>query len=1091
MFDFFKNKNILTAVIVVGMSAIIIVCGLLVGLSSSEGSSSSQSEPDSEHSSSTSEPDSSSSQESDSSLPESSHTSSESSQYQPPVSSSDSSYVPPEEYEKYDLPEEMRGVILRPGVDFLSGELTESAIKSEIDSIITQVKSSEFNSLIVESRFNNFVIYSSSFFPSVVSNFDILQYIIDKANEADISVFAIYDVLTVAKNSGAVISTAFNISTLDDIRSNIFEFASKYELNGILFDEYYLPVSSGGYISYVNNGAGIGYENYLYNASFSILKTARSAVLEANTKINIGILADPVWANDNENTYGSATTSTFSSMYDAFCDIKKYIEQSLFDFISVDCYGSRTDSNIPFNNVVSWWSALAIRNSLPLYPLYSADRVDSSLYEGWNSSDELLMQLKETERLLGHCHGIFKTASVFFNDSTGSSASVINYYKTGDSGFSGPSLEVSSPTNTTYQTSDAHFTFKGSSDPSYPLTINDQKISRDSSGNFSVKFSLDIGENTFTLKHKDKTLVYKITRFVTVIEQVSPSKNIQLNGDMRFSVDVWAYSGSVVTATLDGEKITLTPAPADDYYDHTSNYQRYTGTFTLPTAADSSVSLGNIVFSASCYGKSETIVGGAVTVNKKAELPEDLLTATLVEVISNNAQTFSPYKLGNESSLTCFPIAKGTLDYIVGDEIYYSFANESYSYYLLSSGQLISKKDVKQIENSLLDNTISYMSVISDQQYTKITLECSQKAPYTISYSPSSVTISFHHTSDVPNNMMLDKNPLFSDAVWEGSSLSLPLLTQNGFLGVSAEYDALGNLVFTFINPPADSLSGAVIVIDPGHGKGDSGISGLLPDYSEEKLNQALAKKLKTLLESKGAEVILIDTQFSALSIEQRLNAALSAKPHILISLHSGASIDPTQRGVSVKYSSPFSLNFASQLSSSVASALGSDNIGSKQGSFRITSSMEFTSVMLEYGHITNEKDYLALLNNDVQNSIVSAITNSISSYLNSVCGSYSSRYGEQFSDNTVIEITNVQLTESEISLFKGYSKLLNAQIFPSYASDKTLVWSSSDESIATVDPSGKVTGVDIGSAIITVSTPDGSFSDSCTVFVRRRSLLG
>lgn len=1086
MFDFFKNKKILTAVIIVGMTSIIIICGLLVILSSPDAPSSSQSQPES---SSSELPESSSSQESKPSLPSSE--SSESSQYQPPVSSSGSSYIPPEEYEKYDLPDEMRGVMLRPGIDFLAGELTETAIKSEIDSIITQVKSSDFNSLIVESRFNNFVIYPSSFFSSVIDNFDIMQYIIDKAEQSDLSVFAIYDVLTVAKSSGAVISTSFNISTLDDIRSNIFEFASKYELDGIIFDEYYLPISSGGYISYVNNGAGIGYENYLYDASFSVLKTARAAVLEANTKINIGILADPVWANDTQNTHGSVTSASFTSMYDAFCDVKKYIEQNLFDFISVDCYGSRTDSNISFKNVISWWSSLAIRNSLPLYPVYAADRVDSSVYEGWNNPDELLMQIKETEQLLGRRNGIFRSASVFFNDTSGSSASVINYYKTGESGFSGPSLEVNAPESTTHQTSDAYFTFTGSSDPSYPLTINGQKISRDSSGKFSVKVSLDVGENTFTLKHKDKTMVYKITRFVTVIEQVSPSKNIQINGETRFSVDVWAYEGSVVTATLDGEKITLTPAPADDYYDHTSNYRRYTGTFTAPVAADSSVSLGNIVFSASCYGKSETLLGGSVTVNKKSELPLDLSEAVLVEVISDNAKTFSPYKLGNEASLSSFPLAKGTLDYIVGEEVRYSFANENYTYYLLSSGQLISKNDVKQVDRAVINNTISAMSVVSYDKNTQVTFECSQKAPYNISYSSGSVTVSFFHTSDVPNNMTLDQNPLFFAAVWEGSSLSLPLLTTNGFLGVSAEYDSLGNLVLTFVNPPKSSLSDAVIVIDPGHGKGDSGIAGLLPGFSEQEINQSIAKKLKTILESKGAEVIVIDTQYSAISIEERLNAAQSAKPHILISLHAGASQDPTQKGVTVKYSTPFSLKFASQLSSAVASAIGTDNIGAKQGAFLITSSTEFVSVMLEYGHITNEADYYSLLSDEVQKSVANAICNSINSYLSSVCGSYSSRHGAQFSDNSIVEITNIKFSDKSIVLFSGYSKLLHAEISPSYASDKTLVWSSSDESIATVDQNGKVTAVSPGRVFITAATPDGSVSDSCVVTVRKRALLG
>ncbi len=80
--------------------------------------------------------------------------------------------------------------------------------------------------------------------------------------------------------------------------------------------------------------------------------------------------------------------------------------------------------------------------------------------------------------------------------------------------------------------------------------------------------------------------------------------------------------------------------------------------------------------------------------------------------------------------------------------------------------------------------------------------------------------------------------------------------------------------------------------------------------------------------------------------------------------------------------------------------------------------------------------------------------------------------------------VTGVELSESEIALQAGQSKQLAASILPENASNQAVIWSSSDESIATVNDNGNVTGVSAGTTVITVMTVDGSYSDTCTVTV-------
>jgi len=60
----------------------------------------------------------------------------------------------------------------------------------------------------------------------------------------------------------------------------------------------------------------------------------------------------------------------------------------------------------------------------------------------------------------------------------------------------------------------------------------------------------------------------------------------------------------------------------------------------------------------------------------------------------------------------------------------------------------------------------------------------------------------------------------------------------------------------------------------------------------------------------------------------------------------------------------------------------------------------------------------------------------------------------------------------------------LTATGTPEDATDKSVAWSSSDESIATVDETGKVTALKVGSATIKVKTTDGGKETSCAVTV-------
>ena len=82
------------------------------------------------------------------------------------------------------------------------------------------------------------------------------------------------------------------------------------------------------------------------------------------------------------------------------------------------------------------------------------------------------------------------------------------------------------------------------------------------------------------------------------------------------------------------------------------------------------------------------------------------------------------------------------------------------------------------------------------------------------------------------------------------------------------------------------------------------------------------------------------------------------------------------------------------------------------------------------------------------------------------------------------VPVTGVTLNKDELKLHTGNSETLTATLVPQNANNQNVTWSSSDPSVATVDQSGKVTAAGVGTASVTVTTEEGSFTASCQVTV-------
>ncbi len=82
------------------------------------------------------------------------------------------------------------------------------------------------------------------------------------------------------------------------------------------------------------------------------------------------------------------------------------------------------------------------------------------------------------------------------------------------------------------------------------------------------------------------------------------------------------------------------------------------------------------------------------------------------------------------------------------------------------------------------------------------------------------------------------------------------------------------------------------------------------------------------------------------------------------------------------------------------------------------------------------------------------------------------------------ITVTGVSLNKSSMTLLIGGTEQLVATVTPSNATNKNVVWSSSNASVATVDSNGNVSAIKVGTAIITATTEDGGKKATCSVTV-------
>lgn len=915
------------------------------------------------------------------------------------------------------LQDSMRAVFMTPEADF---SINGDGLTEKFDEVIGY----GLNAVIINTSSEGEVFYDFD-----LSREDQLNNVISLAHNAGLCVYLTLDcgkMIEDVTEQGGGLKEGFS--------AQVHKFAMKYSCEGILLTNYYTKDNTDMYAEYLRSGSGIGYENWLYETNEYIIRTICEIVHKTSNTTAAGLLIEDMWANKSDNEEGSDTEDTIQALYDGFCDTKKYVESGYIDFNIVKAYGSTESGTINFENVVSWWHELDEKYGVKTYVCHLNERIGERA--GWNE-DQLLRQLDVMDKIGGISGSAFNSFKTFKDNPLNSTNTLLQYFNDQINTQSlWENLEMISPSQLNYVTYDRSVKFAGTFDENFDVYLDGTKITLNEAGNFYIQKDLNVGKNTFTIEHKGKQFKYVITRKVEVLKTIGTTTDIKVEGGTKVMLQAVAYSGSNVSASINGEIIPLQAKDNSEITDVNGSYSEYIGYYTTPEGIiGQEQALGNISYYANYMGSEKYLTGGSVTVEAKPEPTvtdiavnirdqsaagtgevvgtiDPILTENdyvqYIKVLQDYTRVFDPKMTGAVPSPMYVELPMGTLDY---------YKSTVDGYVISTSGKRYRAADVKLFYDTGLDmNALKVVSAgnMDGKSFIKMNLRYKSSFNVTTSvdmseglygpfqvnnFDPQYVYITFDNITSVTKLPDFSTCALFSEGEWETVTvdgipkfrMKLKLRQAGIYGGVYATYDEDGDLLLQFrvITP---SLAGKVIVIDPGHGKtADGSIDpGAIGEVTEQVITCDVSKKLKTELEARGATVYRLDTENNYYLVDNRSNFARTYDADLYISLHCNSAGDnQTAHGVEVYYFTPFSQPLAEYINNSLAAyydnTLYNDGTNSSRGDkysyYKMTLEQSVPSVMVEMGFVSNPKECLMMANSDNQVGMANAIADGIEQF--------------------------------------------------------------------------------------------------------------
>lgn len=289
---------------------------------------------------------------------------------------------------------------------YLKGK-DENILKEEINKMVLNIKENNFNGIILQVRaFSDVIYYSKIFSPSlyIVNNendklkLDMLDYFIKLSHENNIKLIAWINPYRIRSNNDIssisgnnIVNKYLNTSSveikngiyfnpakdevLDLIIKGVLEIVKNYDVDGILYDDYFYPSKTcdlNDYKLYKLNGGLNSLEDFRRDNINKLIRKTYEKIKEVNSDVLFGISP----SGNMNNNYNAE-----------YLDINYLIENKIVDFIMPQIYYGFDNTNLPFVNTVNSWSNLVKDTNIKFYvalALYKSGLEDKYAKTGIN-----------------------------------------------------------------------------------------------------------------------------------------------------------------------------------------------------------------------------------------------------------------------------------------------------------------------------------------------------------------------------------------------------------------------------------------------------------------------------------------------------------------------------------------------------------------------------------------------------------------------------------------------------------------------------------------------------------------------------------
>ena len=289
---------------------------------------------------------------------------------------------------------------------YLKGK-DENILKEEINKMVLNIKENNFNGIILQVRaFSDAIYYSKIFSPSlyIVNNendklkLDMLDYFIKLSHENNIKLIAWINPYRIRSNNDIssisgnnIVNKYLNTSSveikngiyfnpakdevLDLIIKGVLEIVKNYDVDGILYDDYFYPSKTcdlKDYELYKTQGGTNSLEDFRRDNINKLIRKTYENIKEVNSDVLFGISP----SGNMNNNYNAE-----------YLDINYLIENRIVDFIMPQIYYGFDNTNLPFVNTVNSWSNLVKDTNIKFYvalALYKSGLEDKYAKTGIN-----------------------------------------------------------------------------------------------------------------------------------------------------------------------------------------------------------------------------------------------------------------------------------------------------------------------------------------------------------------------------------------------------------------------------------------------------------------------------------------------------------------------------------------------------------------------------------------------------------------------------------------------------------------------------------------------------------------------------------